>query len=63
LRQVLDVLSCILHHGWRQGPLLPEFLVVLHSNVDLVLLGVHLAQVVFQQIVEAYIDVSVVIML
>ena len=62
-REVLDVLSRVLDHGLGQGALLPEVSVVLHLGVDLVLLSVHLAGVLFKEVVKADVDVPVIVML
>ena len=63
LGKILDILSCVLDHHRCQWPCLPESLVVLHGDVDLILLFVDLAKVVFQKVVETDIDVPVVILL
>ena len=62
-REVLDVLRRILDHGLGQGALLPEVGIILHLGVDLVLLGVHLAGILFKEVVEADVDVPVIVML
>lgn len=43
--------------------MLPEFFVILHGNVDLILFGIDLAKIVLKQVVQADIDVSIVIVL
>lgn len=59
----LDVLGSILNHGMAQWPCFPELFVVLHGRVDLVLFLVSFVQVVFEEVVEANVDVSIVILL
>lgn len=43
--------------------MLPEFFVILHGNVDLILFGIDLTKIVLKQVVQADIDVSIVIVL
>jgi hypothetical protein len=59
----LHVLCRILNHARSKWPLLPELRIGLHLAVDLVLLGVDLAQIFLQEVVKADVDVSVVIQL
>ena len=63
LRQVLDVLSGVLDHAGSEGSLLPELRVILHQVINLVLFGVVLAQVLLEQVIEADVDVAVVVLL
>jgi hypothetical protein len=56
-------LGGILDHRRSQRPLLPKGFIVLHLRVYLFFLLVGLIKVVLQQIVQANIDVAVVILL
>ena len=63
LRKERHVLRRILNHGWREWSLLPELLVVLHGIIDFIFLFVDLAQIVLEKVVQADVDVSVVVLL
>ena len=63
LGEVLDVLTCVLDHTGGEGPSLPKLFIVLHGAVNFVFFVVDLAQVVFEQVVEADVNVSVVVLL
>ena len=63
LWQKLHILCCILDHCLRKWPLLPEFCVTLHLRIDFIFLGVDLTQILFEQIIQTNINVSIVIVL
>lgn len=62
-RQELDVLRCVLDHGRSEGSLFPEFLIFAHKRIDFLFFGVDLAHVLLKQVIQAYVDIPVVVLL
>ena len=59
----MNVLSSILDHGLGERALLPEIGIVLHLAIDLVFFGVYLASVLFKKIVQADVNISIIVVL
>lgn len=63
LGEVLDVLTGVLDHSGGEGSLFPKLFVILHGAVDLVLFLVDFTDIVLKQVVQADVDVAVVVLL
>jgi len=63
LGQVLNILCSILNHRRCQRPLLPKLFIILHELINLFFFLVSFAKVVFKEVVQADVDVSVVVLL
>lgn len=62
-RQILDILSCVLNHCLSEWSLFPKVSIVLHLGVYLIFLGVYLACILFKKVIQADVDVPVIVML